>query len=63
MASKTRGKVWSENETKHLLTCWSEETVQIALDNSKCTKDTNRVYRNLLVRSLRTFFLSFLPDI
>ena len=50
MASKaTRGKVWSEKETKLHLTLWSEETIQIALDNSKCTKDTNRVYRNLLV--------------
>ena len=50
MASKTtKGKVWSEKETKLLLTLWSEETIQIALENSKCTKDTNRVYQNLLV--------------
>ena len=53
MASKkTRGKVWSDEETKLLLTCWSEEAIQVALDTSKCTKDTNRVYRNLLVSCL-----------
>ena len=51
-STKTRGKVWTDKETALLLTCWSEETIQIALNQSKCSKDTSRVYQTLLVSCL-----------
>ena len=47
-ARKSRGKVWNDEETRALITLWCDETIQVALDNSKSSKDTSKVYKTLL---------------
>jgi len=47
--SKTRGKTWSDEATKKLIEIWGEETIQLALDNSKTSKQSSQIYKSLLV--------------
>lgn len=46
---KRRGKLWSDKETKDLLEAWSDEVIQVALENAKTPKQSNKVYNTLLV--------------
>ena len=55
-ARKSRGKVWNDEETRALITLWCDETIQVALDNSKSSKDTRKVYKTLLVSVIYSNF-------
>ena len=57
MASKNRGKfcMGSSDATVMLIDLWSEETIQLALENSKTSKETREVYNTLQVSN--TFYL------
>ena len=49
MASKNRGKLWSNDATDILIDLWSEETIQCALESSKTSEETREVYSALQV--------------
>jgi hypothetical protein len=51
VTSKTRGKTWSDEATKKLIELWGEETIQIALDNAKTSKQSSQIYKTLLASS------------
>lgn len=44
-----RGKKWSEYATQCLIQIWGDETMQIALDSCKCSKESSQVYKSFLV--------------
>ena len=44
---KHRGIVWPDEATEVLIELWGEETIQIALENAKCAKETREVYRRI----------------
>ena len=46
---RNREKVWSNEATKALLDLWCDETIQVAFDQSKGSKETSKVYQRLLV--------------
>lgn len=46
---KSRGKIWTDEETKVLIDLWGEEAIQVALDNAKTTRASSQVYKTLLV--------------
>ena len=46
---KSRGKLWSDKETNDLIEAWSDEVIQVALENAKTPKQSNKVYNTLLV--------------
>ena len=46
---KSRGKVWTDKETKALIDLWGEEAIQIAVDNAKTSRASSQVYKTLLV--------------
>lgn len=46
---KSRGRLWSDKKTKDLLEAWSDEVIQVALENAKTPKQSNKVYNTLLV--------------
>ena len=51
MASKNnRGKVWSDEATRTLITLWSEEAIQISLDTCTTSRQSSKVYQVILVR-------------
>ena len=58
MASKNSGKfcMGSSDATVMLIDLWSEETIQLALENSKTSKETREVYNTL--RLSNTFYSS-----
>ena len=35
---RSRGKTWTDEETKVLIDLWGEESIQIALDNAKTSR-------------------------
>ena len=45
----SRGKLWSDGETKYLIESWSNEVIQVALENAKTPTQSNKVYKKLLV--------------
>ena len=38
-ATKMSGRKWSEEEVEKLLNLWTEETIQISIDNAKTLKE------------------------
>ena len=46
---KNRGKLWSEEATRTRINLWSEETIQLSLENCKTSKETRQVYNTILV--------------
>ena len=51
---KNRGINWTDEATEALLELWAEESIQMSLEHSKSSKETQAVYENLkvLARSL-----------
>ena len=51
MAGKnsSRGKLWSDAETNSLIEAWGDEVIQQALENAKTPKQSNKVYKTLIV--------------
>ena len=47
---KNRGVHWPNEVTEVLIDPWAEETIQIALENAKSSKEIRAVYHNLKVR-------------
>jgi hypothetical protein len=45
----SRGKLWSDKETKELLEAWSDDVIQVVLENAKTLKQSNKVYNIFLV--------------
>ena len=43
--SKSRGKLWNDEATNMLIQLWGEETIQLALDNCKTSKQSGEVYK------------------
>ena len=41
--NNTRGKIWTDKETKALIDLWGEEAIQIALDNAKTSRASGQV--------------------
>lgn len=60
---KNRGKQWSEAATMSLIDMWGQETVQVAFDSSKSSKQSSAIYKSLLVSRLvqvsSTWLLAF----
>ena len=54
--AKKRGKMcmWSNDATDMLINLWPEETIQLAFENSKTSKETREVYNTLQVSN--TFY-------
>jgi hypothetical protein len=46
---RSRGKIWTDEETKVLIDLWGEEDIQVALDNAKTSRASSQVYKTLLV--------------
>jgi hypothetical protein len=46
---KNRGILWPDEATEILTELWGEEMIQIALENSKCAKETREIYRRITV--------------
>ena len=47
---KNRGIVWEDEVVNILIDLWGEESIQIALENSKSAKETREVYRRIKVQ-------------
>ena len=46
---KNRGIVWPDEATSTLIELWGEETIQLSLENSECSKETREIYRRVKV--------------
>ena len=46
---KSRVKLWPDEATRTLINLWSEETIQLSLENCKTSKETRQVYNTILV--------------
>ena len=47
--NKTRRINWTDEATEALLELWAEESIQMSLEHSKSSKETQSVYENLKV--------------
>ena len=56
-AAKSRGKTWCDDATRTLINLWSEETVQLSLENRKSSKEKRQVYNRLLIIWIVFFFI------
>ena len=46
---ENRGITWPDEATEALIELWAEESIELALEHSKSSKDTRAVYQNLQV--------------
>jgi hypothetical protein len=44
-----RGILWPHEATSTLIELWGEETIQLSLENAKCSKETREIYRRVKV--------------
>ena len=49
-ATKMSGRKWSEEEVEKLLNLWTEETIQINIDNAKTLKEKTAVFQTFKVQ-------------
>ena len=60
---RSRGKTWTEEETKVLIDLWGEESIHIALDNAKTSRASSQVYKTLLVSWTVSIYCKFVSSV